>query len=393
MNLELSVADHAFRDEVRAFLSVNLTEDLRQAAARNTATFCDVEVIARWHDILYRKGWVAPSWPIEYGGPGWNVIQRYIFASECAAACTPGTFSFGTLMCGPVIMRFGTDQQKSFYLNRILSGEDRWCQGYSEPGAGSDLASLQTRAIPDGDDYIVTGTKIWTTFAHHANRMFCLVRTDTSAKPQRGISFLLVDMRSPGISVKPIVNIAGDHEFNQVFFDGVRVPKRNRMGAENEGWSVAKYLLEFERSVDQAAHLRAAIEHVRRLARVCNADDTSFRAKLAQAESEMQALEMMELRTMSALSLGQSPGAAASLLKILGSEMIQRLDELALEALGSYAAVHQPEVLKEGCNGPSVGPSEGLVTTGRYLYDRGVTIFGGTSEIQRDILARTVLRL
>jgi acyl-CoA dehydrogenase len=393
MNLELSPADCAFRDEVHGFLAANLTEDMRQAGAHNTATFCDVDVIARWHDILYRKGWVAPAWPLEYGGPGWSVIQRYIFASECAAACTPGTFSFGTLMCGPVIMRYGTDEQKAFYLNRILSGDDRWCQGYSEPGAGSDLASLQTRAVSDGDDYVVTGTKIWTTFAHHANRMFCLVRTNTSAKPQRGISFLLVDMQSPGISMSPIVNIAGDHEFNQVFLDGVRVPKRNRVGAENEGWSVAKYLLEFERSVDQAARLRVMIEHVKRLMHLCNADDASLRTKLAQAECEIRALEVMEHRTMSALSLGQSPGSAASLLKLRGSEMIQRLDELALEALGSYAAVYQPKALRAGYNGPIVGPTEGLVTTARYLYDRAVTIFGGTSEIQRDILARTLLRL
>lgn len=391
MDLTLSRSDLDFQAEVRAFLNARLTDELRAAEARNAATFCEVEAIAQWHGILNAKGWVAPSWPVEYGGPGWSVVQRYIFARECALAGAPRTFTFGIAMCGPVIMAYGTPDQKAHYLPRILSGEDRWCQGYSEPQSGSDLASLQTRAVHDGDDYVVSGTKIWTTFAHHANRMFCLVRTDPEAKPQKGITFLLIDLDTPGISMRPIINLAGDHEFNQVFFDAVRVPRRNCVGRENDGWSVAKYLLEFERGGNYSASIRASLADVARIANATDALTSELKARIVEAAVEMEALEITELRCMSALSLGQPIGAMASFLKLKGSELVQRVDELALEALGPYAAPEQTRFNARNANEPPVGPVEGRVVTARYLYDRAITIYGGTSEVQRNILARAVL--
>jgi len=393
MDLKLSAADLQFQTEVRTFLDARLTPELRAAEARNAGTFCDVDAIARWHETLYAQGWVAPAWPAEHGGAGWSVVQRYIFARECALAGAPARFSFGIEMCGPAIMGYGTDAQKAHYLPRILSGEHRWCQGYSEPGSGSDLASLQTHAVADGDDYVVTGTKIWTTFAHHANRMFCLVRTGADPKPQKGISFLLIDLATPGITIKPIVNLAGDHEFNQVFFDQVRVPQKNRLGAENDGWTVAKYLLEFERGGNYSARIRASLAQVSRIAVETGASEATLSAKASEAEMEMLALEMTELRCMSALSLGQPTGAMASFLKLKGSELVQRADELALEALGAYAAPDQTAFNRRDANEPPVGPAEGRVTTARYLYDRAITIYGGTSEVQRNILARAVLGL
>jgi len=391
MRLELSPEDLRFQEEVDAFLDAVLSAKLRDAEARNAATFCDVTAMGEWHAILFRKGWVAPDWPKEYGGPGWSLVQRYIFARACERAGAPRTFTFGLAMCGPVLMKYGTQEQKARFLPRILSGEDRWCQGYSEPGAGSDLAALRTRAVRDGDDYIIDGTKIWTTFAHHANWIFCLVRTDFEAKPQKGISFLLIDLTSPGVSMRPIVNLAGDHEFNQVFFDGVRAPVANLVGAENDGWSVAKYLLEFERGAVYAPKAGAMLEKVKRLARVCNVSDPSFSLKIAQVEIDIIALEMKELRVLSSLSLGQSTGSASSVLKLKGSELIQRVDELALEALGFYAAPVQPT--GADTNEAVIGPEEGRVVCASYLYDRAISIYGGTNEIQRNILARAVLGL
>jgi alkylation response protein AidB-like acyl-CoA dehydrogenase len=378
MDLELGPADAAFRSDIRAFLDEHLSEELRAAVAASTGTFCDLSAMSRWHAILNERGWVAPDWPMDFGGPGWSDTQRHIFASECAHAGAPPTHTFGIRMCGPVLIRFGTPEQQLHYLPRILTGEHRWCQGYSEPGSGSDLASLKTAALSDGDDYIVTGSKVWTTLAHQATHMFCLVRTDFDVRAQAGITFLLIDMSSPGISIRPIVNIAGDHEFNQVFFDEVRVPKVNRVGEENAGWAVAKHLLEFERGGNYAAGLRARLAWVRRLAVDGPADEESFRCRLARAEIEVTAVEMQERRVISALSLGEAPGNAASLLKLQGSELTQKLDELAIEAVG-----------------PRMSPvdAEADVAMGRYLYDRSVTIFGGTSEIQRNIIARTVLAL
>jgi alkylation response protein AidB-like acyl-CoA dehydrogenase len=400
LNLELSEEERAFRDEVRAFLDQALTPELREAGQRTTSVFTDKRFSIAWQKILHQKGWVAPSWPREYGGTGWNDMQRYIFARECARAGAPGLAPMGLRMVAPAIMRFGTDEQKAYYLPRILSGEDYWCQGYSEPGSGSDLASLQLRAISDGADYVLNGSKIWTTHAHLANRMFCLVRTRGEGKPQAGITFLLLDMASPGITVKPIITLAGEHEVNEVFFDNVHVPKINRLGEENQGWTVAKYLLEFERGGGSAAGLKVSLARIRAIARgEVNGEggpvieDASFRAKLASLEIAIEAIEMTEHRVMCALSSGSNPGPASSMLKAQGTEAMQRLDELAIEACARYATVEQPEARQVGSNSEPIGPAPSLFAMPRYLNNRAASIYGGSNEIQRNIIAQLVLGL
>ncbi|WP_422362481.1 acyl-CoA dehydrogenase family protein [Pyruvatibacter mobilis] len=400
MELSLSAADESFRQEVRAFLDAELTDELREAGNKDTSVFTDKEWNLAWHRILYAKGWVAPGWPKEYGGTGWTEMQRYIFAAECARAGTPNLSPMGLRMCGPMLMGFGTQAQKDFYLPRILSGEDYWCQGYSEPGSGSDLASLQCKAVSDGDDYVINGTKIWTTHAHFANRMFCLVRTDSSGKPQTGITFVLIDMETPGISVEPIITLAGEHEVNQVFFDNVRVPKTNRVGEENDGWTVAKYLLEFERGGAYAAGLRVGVEKLKSLMAAeasgdgqALSEDQAFRAKVADFEVALDAQEITEHRVMSALSNGQNPGPASSMLKVTGTEMKQRLDMLAVEAIGTYAMPLQPDARKPGSNVAPVGPAEAMVVVPSMLNNRAASIYGGSNEIQRGIMAKLVLGL
>ncbi len=400
MNLELSPEELRFRDEVRAFLETALTPELKEAGRRTTSVFTEKRYSSPWQKILHKKGWVAPSWPKEYGGTGWNEMQRYIWAAECARAGAPGLAPMGLRMVAPVIMRYGSDEQKAHYLPRILSGEDYWCQGYSEPGSGSDLASLQLRAVSDGDDYVLNGSKIWTTHAQWANRMFCLVRTRFDGKPQAGITFLLLEMTTPGISVKPIITLAGEHEVNQVFFDDVRVPKKNRLGAENEGWTVAKYLLEFERGGGSGAGLKVSLERLRAMASAEISDeggrlidDPNFARKLAEAAVKVEAIEMSEHRVMTALASGRNPGPASSMLKMQGTEAMQRLDELAIEAIGHYAAVNQPEARAPGSNVPPIGPENGMLAMARYLNNRAASIYGGSNEIQRDIIARLVLGL
>ncbi len=394
MDLDLTADELAFRDEVRAFLAESLPPELAAAGRRLTSVFCEPVYSLPWQRILHAKGWVAPSWPKEYGGTGWSEMQRAIFAAECAAAGTPGLAPMGLRMVGPCIIGYGTEEQKAHYLPRILSGEDYWCQGYSEPGAGSDLASLQLRADSDGDDYVLSGSKIWTTHAQFANRMFCLVRTRFDGKPQAGITFLLLDMQTPGITVKPIITLAGEHEVNQVFFDGVRVPKANRLGAENEGWTVAKYLLEFERGGGSAPGLRVALERIGANA----ADeglmgDTAYRRRLAETDILLQAVDMTERRVLSALASGQKPGPASSMLKMVGTETMQTVDWLGVEAAGLYAAVNQPAARAPGANVEPVGPERSLTAMARYLNDRAASIYGGSNEIQRDIMARVVLGL
>jgi len=398
MDLNLTPADLAFRDEVRAFLDAELTEELRDAGRRSTSVFCDKAWNLRWHRILHRKGWVAPNWPQDYGGPGWSEMQRYIFAAECARASAPALSPMGLRMVGPCIQRFGTAEQKAFYLPRILSGEDYWCQGYSEPGAGSDLASLQMRAELKGDHYILSGSKIWTTHAHFANRMFCLVRTRFDGKPQAGITFLLLEMHTPGIEVTPIITLAGDHEVNQVFFDNVAVPVSGRLGDENQGWTVAKYLLEFERGGGAAPGLKVALDRLRSMAAAealgdgrTLMDDPGFRSKLVSAEMAIEAVDMTEHRVLSALSSGKSPGATSSLLKTQSTELMQRLDELAIEAAQHYAFVHQPQVRQLGSNHDAIGPGHSLIAMARYLNNRAASIYGGSNEIQRNIMAQLVL--
>ena len=394
MDLSFSPEEEAFRQDVRSFISANLPADVRGKARSDFTTKDDYLV---WHRILYKKGWIAPQWPREYGGTGWSVTQRYIFNEECARAEAPLPLPFGLAMVGPVIYTYGNDEQKKKYLPRILSGEDWWCQGYSEPGAGSDLASLKTRAVREGDHYIVNGQKTWTTLAQYADWIFCLVRTDPSVKPQEGITFLLVDMKTPGITVKPIIVLDGAREVNEVFFDNVKVPVENRVGKENEGWTYAKFLLVNERSgIAGVARSKKAIERLREIAAgemidgkpLMSTDD--FSRKIAEVEIDLAALEYTELRTLSAEAKGRHAGPESSILKIKGTEIQQRITELTVEAIGYYG---YPDHRAFGDNEYPVGPDYAVGETGRYFNMRKVSIFGGSNEIQRNIIAKAVLGL
>jgi alkylation response protein AidB-like acyl-CoA dehydrogenase len=400
MEMGMTAADQAFRDEVRAFFDEKLTDDMREATNLSSGVFAEFEIGRRWHTALYEQGWIAPSWPAEHGGADWTPMQRYIYDSEAGAAAVPRLFSMGLRMVGPVVMKFGSDEQKNFYLPRILSGEDVWCQGYSEPGSGSDLASLQTRAIVDGDDYVVNGTKIWTTGAQYATRMFCLVRTSTDGKPQEGISFILIDMDTPGITIEPIITLAGDHEVNQVFLDDVRVPIKNRVGPENDGWTVAKYLLEFERGgAAYATTLAAGLEKLRAIAEAERTDggrlidDSAFAAKLAAVEVRQRAVQATEHRIMSDIAERGRPGPASSIMKVLGSETNQWISELAVEATQYYAAPYQPGARVPGNNVEPIGPAASVPVVPKYLNFRAATIYAGSSEVQRNIMAKLVLGL
>jgi alkylation response protein AidB-like acyl-CoA dehydrogenase len=339
---------------------------------------------------------VAPHWPKQYGGTGWNVTQRYIFNEENARAETTPILPFGMSMVGPVIFTFGNEEQKKKYLPRILSGEDWWCQGYSEPGAGSDLASLRTRAVREGDHYIVNGQKTWTTLAQYADWIFCLVRTDTNVKQQEGISFLLIDMKTPGITVKPIIVLDGAHEVNEVFFDNVKVPVENRIGEENKGWTYAKFLLVNERSgIAGVARSKKAIERLKEIANAETLDGKpliqtdEFSNKIAELEIDLTALEYTELRTLAQESKGQMAGPESSILKIKGTEVQQRITELTLEAVGYYG---YPDDRHLGDN-EYIGPDYAHGAAGRYFNMRKTSIYGGSNEIQRNIIAKAVLGL
>ncbi|MDD3443814.1 MAG: acyl-CoA dehydrogenase family protein [Zavarzinia sp.] len=394
MDLRFSDEDEAFRAEVRAFLADNLTEDLRAAGRAATSAFSEKEWNIGWLKVLHARGWAAPHWPVEYGGTGWSVTQRYIFDTECAFAQTPHLSPMGLKMVAPVIMAFGRQDQKDFYLPRILAGEDYWCQGYSEPGSGSDLASLKCRAVSDGDDYIIDGTKIWTTQAQFANRMFALVRTDNSGKPQEGITFLLLDMDTPGITIQPIITIAGDHEVNQVFFDGVRVPKANRIGDEGQGWTIAKYLLVHERGNTWGAGVRVALERLRRVAAATGAaDDQAFRLRLAEAGVALDALTMTEHRVMAAISQGAMMAAESSMLKTQGTELMQRVNELGVEALEHAGIPYAHHWTRPGANDAPLGPGEAPIMIAQYLNNRAMSIYAGTNEVQRNIMAKLALGL
>jgi len=396
VNIAFSPADEAFREEVRAFLNGALTDELREAQRACPGIFLDYEHNIRWHRILHARGWIAPTWPVEFGGAGWDLIQRYIWTTETTLAGAPSLAPMGLGMCGPMLIGYGTQAQKDFYLPRILSGQDYWCQGYSEPGSGSDLASLKLNAVRSGEHYVLNGTKIWTTHAHHANRMFCLVRTDNSGKPQQGITFLLLDMDTPGISVAPIVFASGTHEVNQVFFDDVRVPVSNLVGEEHQGWTVAKYLLEFERGGGGTAAHRSALARVRRLAAAVDTgdgpllDDKDFKTRLDETAVQLEANQYTEFRIMAALSRGQNPGPESSIMKNLGADLGQRITELALEAVGYHGAVQQQ--LAPGDN-RGLGPAGGEMAFPRYFNLRASSIAGGTNEVQKNIVAKLVLGL
>lgn len=394
----------AFREEVRRFIEKNLTDEMREAGRLQTG-FPDVEQSIAWQKVRHQRGWAAPSWPKEYGGPGWDEIQQSIFREEACKANAPTEHLQSLMMCGPCLMGHGSQEQKDYYLPKILSGEHIWCQGYSEPGAGSDLASLTTSAVveadSDGDDYIVNGQKIWTSNAHEATHMFCLVRTSSEGRPQQGITFLLIDMQTPGITVEPIISLSGVHEQNTVFLDNVRVPQANRVGEENKGWTVAKYLLEFERgTLVISPMLRKNLGLVRLSAAnettadgQALLDDRVFRRKLAELAIDMDILEFNENRLISAASEGHSPGLLASLVKIVSGELVQGIDKLGTEAAGLHSLVFQPEAMVPGNRADVVGPDHALTAMPRYLDNRGVTIAGGSSEVQRNILAKSVLGL
>lgn len=390
----------SFRIEVRDWLAANLTDDLREASRLSTSVFTERDVALKWQAILNTKGWVAPSWPAEYGGTGWSEAQRHVFACECAFAGAPGLIPMGLRMVAPVIMKYGTPEQKAWYLPRILSGEDYWCQGYSEPGSGSDLASLSLKAERDGDHYVLNGSKIWTTHAHFANKMFCLVRTNRDGRPQQGITFLLLDMDTPGIEVRPIPSIADDHDFNQVFFTDARVPVSGRLGDEDMGWGVAKYLLEFERAVAHSAGLMMALADVRRHAAAMPdgeggvlIDNPAIARKIALLSVDVAAIEASEDVVMAKVARGFNPGPASSLLKLQGTETAQRIQELAVELSGDYAAVSQFAARQPGSNVEAVGPDVALTAVPRYFNGRAATIYGGSNEIQRNIISKMVLGL
>ena len=398
MHLQLSPADEEFRTMVRTFLEDALTDELREAGRKRTSVWQDIESSMAWQKILHAQGWAAPDWPVAYGGTDWTLVQRYIFAQECARAQAPGLVPMSLRMCGPMLIGHGTEEQKAHYLPRILSGEDIWCQGYSEPGSGSDLASLKTSARADGDDYVVNGTKIWTSYAQHANMMFALVRTSADGRKQEGISFLLIDMTAPGITVKPIINLEGVHELNQVFFDDVRVPKANRVGPENGGWTVAKYLLEFERFGMSSVELKRILDHIERLAASTTADgarlldDPAFEEKLQGLRIDAAALEASEQRVMASLSAGNPPGSVSSLLNARSAETLQRADTLGIEAAAYYGLPYQPEALAVAGPEP-IGTADTLTLMPTYLSNRMRTIAGGSSEVQRNIVAKAILGL
>ncbi|MGF1457056.1 MAG: acyl-CoA dehydrogenase family protein [Alphaproteobacteria bacterium] len=404
MDLAFTDADRAFQAEVRGFIDEAYDADLRRQMAQSKNGYLDKEGQVRWQKALHRKGWIAPGWPAEYGGAGFTQAQRFIFEMEMAAAGTPTVSPMGLKMVAPVIMAFGSDEQKARHLPPILSSDVWWCQGYSEPGSGSDLASLQMRAEDKGDHYLCNGTKIWTTHAQWADWIFCLVRTDPKAsKPQEGISFLLMEMTSPGITVKPIVTldgpVEGQQEVNQVFFDNVRVPKENLVGEENKGWTYAKYLLEFERGNIYAPGLTRALSKVRSIAGLEGdgtgrplMDDVDFACKLHQIEIEIMALEFTERRIFAALSAGQAPGPESSLLKTRGSELQQAISELAVEAVGQYAVPFVADTW-ERSNEPRPGPDYAAPAAPSYFNYRKTSIYAGSNEIQRNIMAKLVLGL
>jgi alkylation response protein AidB-like acyl-CoA dehydrogenase len=396
MELRFTPEHDRFRADVRTFFETAVTPDLRAARRHMTSVYCDYDTGMKWQRVLLAKGWLVPSWPVEYGGTGWTLTQRYIFNCERARANPPPVSPMGIAMLGPALIGCGTQAQRDHYLPRMLRGDDFWCQGYSEPQAGSDLARLQTAAVADGDDYIVNGTKIWTTHAHYANKMFCLVRTGHFDRPQRGVTFLLLDMKAPGVTTQPIRFYSGDYEQSQVFFDNVRVPRANIVGEEHQGWSVTKYLLEFERGGGSAApSLLEAIDGVRSLwsASTPLPTEATFAARLAALETDVQALEMTELRCVAEVERRGSPGAASSMLKIKATELSQQITEVALEAAAYYGQPYQPETIASNGSSRGIGPDAALTTSAFYFNNRAASIYGGSNEIQRNIIAKAVLGL
>ncbi|MCE5975096.1 MULTISPECIES: acyl-CoA dehydrogenase family protein [Rhodobacterales] len=398
MDMSFSPEDQQFRAEVRQFLVERLPSRLSEKVRlQQELTKAEIE---EWHAVLNERGWLAGNWPKEFGGAGWTAIQRHIFEEESATAFAPRVLPFGIAMLGPVLQKFGSKEQQETFLPRILNGQDWWCQGYSEPGAGSDLASLKTSAVRDGEHYVVNGQKTWTTLGQHANWIFCLVRTRTDGKPQEGISFLLIDMNTPGITVRPIMLLDGTPEVNEVFFDDVRVPVENLVGTENEGWTYAKYLLTHERTnIAGVGFATAGLSSLKRIARgqVANGkpliENPVFAARIAEVEIELMAMATTNLRLLAQAAAGQVPGAESSMLKLKGTQIRQSINDLTRRAVGPWALTFPSEGI-EGANENTVpGPDEAAGATRAYLNNRKLSIYGGSSEVQRSIIAKQILGL
>ena len=395
MDLNFTDQERAFQSEVQTFLADNLPDDI--AAKVRLGDGLTKDMMDLWHSILNAKGWLATTWTTAFGGPGWTPVQKHIFEEECCRAYAPRIVPFGLNMLGPVLQKFGTAEQQESILPRILSGEDWWCQGYSEPGAGSDLASLKTRAIREGDEYIINGQKTWTTLGQHANKIFCLVRTSSEGKPQEGISFVLVDLDTPGIEMRPIRLIEGGHEVNEVFFTDVRVPVSNLVGEENKGWTIAKFLLSHERTgIAGVGFSMQALEEVKVLAHTIRRgakrliDDPLFAARLAKLEIDLEAMKITNLRMLFQAQKQGAPGPETSMLKIKGTVINQELRDLARRALGPLAAPF-PGHVSDG--NILFGPADTAFNAARYFNNRKTSIFGGSNEIQRNILTKTMLEL
>ncbi|WP_027795456.1 acyl-CoA dehydrogenase family protein [Paraburkholderia acidipaludis] len=402
MDLDYSPADDAFRAEIRAWLEANVPQAAREKILNHKRLSRDD--IASWHKLLGQRGWSAPAWPVEYGGPGWNTARRHIWDEECARIGAPPVLPFGVSMVAPVIMKYGNEAQKRYYLPRILAGTDWWCQGYSEPGSGSDLASLRTRAVrvqdDSGDHYVVNGQKTWTTLGQHADMMFCLVRTDPAAKKQEGISFLLIDMKTPGITVRPIIMLDEEHEVNEVFFEDVKVPVENRVGEENRGWTYAKYLLGHERTgIARVGASKRELAFLKKLALKQKKngkpllEDPLFAARVAAVEIELMALEVTVERVIASEGAGRGPGPEASMLKIKGTEVQQALTELMVDAVGPLAAPFDPAFL-EGEDAHAAGGDDDAAPLAAYYFNyRKTSIYGGSNEIQKNIISQMILGL
>ncbi|MFT5643384.1 MAG: alkylation response protein AidB-like acyl-CoA dehydrogenase [Janthinobacterium sp.] len=402
MDLNFTPKEEQFRSEVRAFLADQLPPRLSdKVASGKHLSKADMQ---EWHTILNQRGWLANHWPQEYGGPGWSAIEKFIFENECALANAPRIVPFGVNMLGPVLIKYGNAQQKDDWLPRILNGADWWCQGYSEPGAGSDLAAVKTMAVRASDDngehYIVNGQKTWTTLGQHANMIFCLVRTNREAKKQEGISFLLIDMKSPGVEVRPIITLDGEHEVNEVFFTDVRVPLQNLVGEENRGWTCAKYLLTYERTNIAGVGLSvAALERLKRIAAQMQrngralSEDPLFAARLARVEIDLDNMKTTNLRVIAAVAGGGAPGAESSMLKIRGTEIRQEISSLTRRAMGIHARPFVPEELDGDYDGAQTGPDFAAAAAAQYFNNRKLSIFGGSNEIQKNIISKMILGL
>jgi pimeloyl-CoA dehydrogenase large subunit len=398
MDLRFTPEEIAFRDEVRTFMRTALPEPIRRKMVEARRLVKDD--LVTWQRILNAKGWAVPHWPVEWGGTDWSPVKQYIFREELQQAPAPDPLQFGVNMVGPVIIAFGNEAQKRRYLPGIANLDEWWCQGFSEPGAGSDLASLKTAARRDGEAYVVNGQKTWTTTAQCADWIFCLVRTDPAVKKQQGISFLLIDMKTPGITVRPIQTIDGGREVNEVFFDDVRVPIENRIGEENRGWDYAKFLLGNERTgIARIGTSKARIRRLKEIAALERAGDTPliederFRMKIAAIEVELKALEMTQLRVVAAERDRKGPDPASSILKIKGTEIQQAISELLLEAVGPYALPDENHDEHERWNEPPIGPDWAGPLAPHYFNLRKVSIYGGSNEIQRGIIAKAILGL